>query len=447
MAYNTYPAVDDSTLRFPPGVRSAIATSPEVVAAIESRIPDIPDTGSTVRVKVVTGLEVRPNVDFVIWLGGTSRPANMFEGDVQLTTAGIAPPTPPSITTSSFNSMSVGAAFNQIMSASGVGPFTWGATGLPAGLTMNSSGVLSGTPTTVSSGSAIVSCTNSGGTATRTISWSVSATATAPVIAASPAPPAGQTGVAYAWTPGRSGSTPMAWGVSVGSLPPGLTINSSTGALSGTPTTAGTYAFTLQATNSAGSGTRSFSITVALAPADIITVFGSTAPAEPLSYTDGGAGSWYSHMFYVPASGGSLETSSIVGARLYIPAGSSHIGQTWRAAVVTPTAITGSTFGGQSQYDSNGTKAEGSVLIAGWNEVNFPAEYAGPDNSQAFMIGIQIGDGTRYVHVATGMTTAFISAPGGANFVLAEAALRSWYRDDQFDSTLWYGIDVKVRTP
>lgn len=447
MAYNTYPAVDDSTLRFPPGVRAAIANSPEVVDAIESRIPEIPDQGSTVRVNVVTGLEVRPNANFVIWLGGDSRPANMFDGDVQLTTSGIAPAEPPVITTSSFNSMSVGAAFNQIMSASGVGPFTWSASGLPAGLTMNSSGVLSGTPTTVSSGSAIVSCTNSGGTTNRTISWSVSATATAPVISASPAPPSGQTGVAYSWTPGRTGSTPMSWGVSVGSLPPGLTISSSTGALSGTPTTAGTYAFTLQATNSAGSGTRNFSITVAIAPADIVTVFGSTAPAEPLSYSDAETGSWNSHMFYVPASGPSLETASIVGARLYIPAGSSHIGQPWRAATVIPVAISGATFGGQSQYDSNGTKAEGAVLIAGWNEVNFPSEYAAVDNATGFMIGVQIGDGTRYVHVATGMTTAFINAQAGANFVLAETEFRAWYRDDQFDSVLWYGIDVKVRIP
>jgi hypothetical protein len=130
--------------------------------------------------------------------------------------------------------------------------------------------------------------------------------------------------------------------------------------------------------------------------------------------------------------------------------GSPHIGQSWRAALVRRTgagAINGSTFGGQAQFDSNGTKTEGSSpLVAGWNELTFASEWPGVDNAEAFLIGVQIGDGTRYLHVASGMSGAHIFAPG-ANFVLSETEYRSWYRDDQYDAVLWYGIDVKVRIP
>ena len=37
------------------------------------------------------------------------------------------------------------------------------------------------------------------------------------------------------------GTSPFTWSVSGGSLPPGVTLGASTGLLSGTPTTAGTY--------------------------------------------------------------------------------------------------------------------------------------------------------------------------------------------------------------
>ena len=48
------------------------------------------------------------------------------------------------------------------------------------------------------------------------------------------------------------GTSPFTWSVSSGSLPPGVTLGASTGLLSGTPTTAGSYAFTVKVTDSSG---------------------------------------------------------------------------------------------------------------------------------------------------------------------------------------------------
>ena len=55
------------------------------------------------------------------------------------------------------------------------------------------------------------------------------------------------------------GTTPYTW--SATGLPPGVTIGSSTGTVSGTPTTAGTYNVTATATGSGGSGSGSTSFT------------------------------------------------------------------------------------------------------------------------------------------------------------------------------------------
>jgi Putative Ig domain len=64
-----------------------------------------------------------------------------------------------------------------------------------------------------------------------------------------------------------AGTPPVTYTLHTGTLPPGLVLSSSglTGTLSGTPTTLGTYAFTLLATNSFGSAvSQNFSITISV---------------------------------------------------------------------------------------------------------------------------------------------------------------------------------------
>ena len=61
----------------------------------------------------------------------------------------------------------------------------------------------------------------------------------------------GEKNKAYSATLAASGGTqPYTWSVSAGSLPAGLTLNSSTGVISGTPTTVGDYSFTIQVSDS-----------------------------------------------------------------------------------------------------------------------------------------------------------------------------------------------------
>jgi hypothetical protein len=68
-------------------------------------------------------------------------------------------------------------------------------------------------------------------------------------------------GVTFAATGGTPPYTN--WAVTVGSLPPGLTLNAGTGALTGTPTTAGPYSFTIQVTDSTPlTATKAFTLTV-----------------------------------------------------------------------------------------------------------------------------------------------------------------------------------------
>lgn len=71
----------------------------------------------------------------------------------------------------------------------------------------------------------------------------------------------GKVGEAYSQTLAATGTTPITWALGSGSsLPAGLTL--SDGTISGTPTTAGTFTFTVKATNSAGDDTKGLTIVI-----------------------------------------------------------------------------------------------------------------------------------------------------------------------------------------
>lgn len=100
----------------------------------------------------------------------------------------------------------------------------------------------------------------------------------APVISStSPINPGTQT-TAYSFSFAATGTLPINWSVTTGNLPPGLTLSSS-GVLSGTPTSAGTYTFSVQATNSVGvAGPQTYSLTITALSVGSAPAISSTSP-------------------------------------------------------------------------------------------------------------------------------------------------------------------------
>ena len=127
-----------------------------------------------------------------------------------------------------------------------VPPYTWriSAGALPVGLGLDPDGTISGTPTTLGTSTFEVQMRDSTGSkfvGTRTLSLTV---ATLAVVTTSV--PDAWAGGAYSTRLQCAGCSLPAWKVVSGSLPPGLALGSG-GTISGTPTAAGTYRFTVTA--------------------------------------------------------------------------------------------------------------------------------------------------------------------------------------------------------
>jgi len=165
------------------------------------------------------------------------------------------------ITTTSLPDGQVGVAYSQTLAATGgVTPYSWAVVSgsLPAGLSLNSStGEISGTPTTAETANFTVEVTDSD-TPASTDQQALSITVAPEDLVI--------TTTAYSQTLAATGGvTPYSWSIISGALPAGLSLNSSTGEISGTPTTAETANFTVEVTDSQGtpdSDTKALSITI-----------------------------------------------------------------------------------------------------------------------------------------------------------------------------------------
>jgi hypothetical protein len=170
----------------------------------------------------------------------------------------VKQPGPLTITTSTLSGGNVGVAYGQTLAATGGIPgYVWSldlsSNPLPVGLSLNPSGVISGTPTTAGPTTIIVKVTDSAaGTATKQLSLTINPPGVIPVtITSLSLLPSGAVGTAYTIPLSSTGGTPpLSWSVVSGTLPVGLALNPSTGQISGTPTTAGTSTFTIRVQDS-----------------------------------------------------------------------------------------------------------------------------------------------------------------------------------------------------
>jgi hypothetical protein len=163
---------------------------------------------------------------------------------------------PLSVTTTSLAGGSIDNVYSQTLQAiGGTPPYTWSisAGSLPTGLSLSnpSAGTISGTPTATGTSSFTVKVTDSAtptaGTATATLSITINAA----LAITTTTLPGGSVSAAYSATVSATGGAqPYIWSITSGSLPAGLSINSASGVISGTPTTTGTSDFTVTATDS-----------------------------------------------------------------------------------------------------------------------------------------------------------------------------------------------------
>jgi hypothetical protein len=241
--------------------------------------------------------------------------------------------TPVQITTASVPAGQAGVSYSTMIQATGgTTPYSWSISSgaLPAGITLNAgTGSISGTPTASGSFTFTAKVTDSTSptaqTATKAFTLTIAA-APNPVQITTSSLPSGQVNTAYSTTLAASnGATPYSWSVTSGSLPAGLTLSAATGAISGTPTTAGTSSFTVKVTDSgspATSASANLSITVASAGSSHSVLLNWTAsPSQGVTgynvYRSTTSGTGYAKINSSAVGGLSYTDSTVSNATTY----------------------------------------------------------------------------------------------------------------------------------
>ena len=235
----------------------------------------------------------------------------------------------PQITTSSLPTDTVGKAYSATLSATGgVAPYVWSITygALPGGLSLaSSSGVISGTPTAGGTAEFTVEVTDANGNI-GAAALSISIGPPAPLQITTTSLPPATVGSAYSATlQATGGVAPYSWAVTSGSLPAGLSLDASTGVISGTPTKTGSTSFGVAVTDAEGARAQgTLTITVTLTWSAPLSIDPNGGPLTSVSCpsssfcmaVDGGGnalswnGSSWSAPVYISPNGGDLTSVS-----------------------------------------------------------------------------------------------------------------------------------------
>ena len=175
------------------------------------------------------------------------------------------------------------------------GATSFGATGLPAGLSINSAtGLITGAPTAAGISTATLTVANATLSGSAGLEFIIAAAPTAAPVISSAATATGFVGQTLSYQI-VADSLPRSYAISAGTLPAGLTLNPTTGVISGRPTGAtpvGGATVTISAENPAGAGTLELVFTIDVPPANVFTGSGSDLNAAAAwSYAEAPAGS------------------------------------------------------------------------------------------------------------------------------------------------------------
>ena len=229
----------------------------------------------------------------------------------------------------------------------------------------------------------------------------------------------GTVGTAYSATLAATGTAPITWSVTTGTLPAGLSL-STAGVISGTPTTAGTSTFSVQAQNTIGSDTKSLSITVASAPvtAYTVTVIGSYAgisgagqyTADEIVTIHAGTRSGYTF------SGWSSPTVSFASAfsastTFVMPAQNVFVVANWTSegVITTPSEDTGSNKSivivDGIRYSIGNTETTGSTTVVSADQAELTRYIGDADSASEVIVPIESNQ-----NVAASLTVANIES-------------------------------------
>ncbi|WP_354687682.1 putative Ig domain-containing protein [Cupriavidus necator] len=281
-----------------------------------------------------------------------------------------------------------GTPFSQTFTASGgTSPYAYSLTVnsgvMPTGLTFNTgTGVLSGTPVTAGTVSFTINATDSSaGTGPFTVAGAYTLTTAAPTVTLAPASLANPAlGLAYSQGISASGGiAPYTYSVSAGALPPGLTLNGSTGAITGTTAAGGTYNFTIQASDSGGfSGSRAYTVTIgaptiAVNPATLPAATVATAYSQAITAANGTA------PYAFAVTSGALPAGMTLSAGGVL-AGTPTAGGTYNFVVSATDSSTGTgPYSGSRAY----TLSVGAATVS-LSPASLPAPTVGTLYSQTF---------------------------------------------------------------
>jgi hypothetical protein len=233
-----------------------------------------------------------------------------------------------------FSNGAVGSSYSSTVSVTGGAPpytYTAPATSLPPGLTLAATGTLGGTPTTAGTYTFSVAATDAAG-ATASASFTVTIAAQVVVTATSIPTATAGVGITPVQLTATGGTPPYQW--QSASLPPGLSL-ALNGTLSGTPTAAGTFQFTVYTVDSSGalaSGSEQLVVGLPAAPSAAITGASASSPPSSQQFVTVSLASAYTApvtanltLTFTPASGADDPNVQFIGggrtAQVQIPAG------------------------------------------------------------------------------------------------------------------------------